>query len=226
MTERLDWRSTSSDGYSATPPPPQPDLLAHEPRRPHRMLAWTTLGVVSAAAVAAGVYFAGGGTGNSAQPSSDVVAALAASTSSPSPSQSPAPGMPGRGRHLGPRDIFGRFEGNLLHGEATVQTRQGIEVVDVQRGRVIGVSATSITVQSTDNVTFTYVVTGQTKILDLALPRGTKATISDVKVGDTVRIWAVRSGSTRTARLIVDGQLPRHAPGTPSPSPSPSGAAA
>jgi hypothetical protein len=48
----------------------------------------------------------------------------------------------------------------VLHGQVTIQKPGGgYETLDVQRGTVTAVSATSLTVKSTDGYTTTYAVT-------------------------------------------------------------------
>lgn len=221
------------EGPGVTPPPPvgEHDVVAHEPRRPRTAVAWATLGVLAAAAVAGGVYVSAASVGPGGTPT--VAAAADATTAPASPSASATPGSPAapwgpHGMRHGEGHPWGwggpgmrGFGGNLLHGEATVQTPQGLQVVDVQVGTVTAVDAHSITVRSSDNVTFSYTVDASTKVVDFALPRGTSATISDVKVGDTVRVVAVRNGATRTAKMIADGQ-PQHGKARVAPSPSPS----
>jgi len=87
---------------------------------------------------------------------------------------------------------------------------------DAIRGRVIAVSATSITVRAADSTTETYLVTARTKVFTRAprtaaskaattrapLPR-TTASISDVKAGDSVLVGG--TGTTAlTALRVVD----------------------
>jgi hypothetical protein len=86
------------------------------------------------------------------------------------------------------------------HGELTVRTRSGPQVVDVQRGQVTAVSSTSLTVRSKDGFSATYVVGSSSKV------RAAKkqATISAVRTGDRVGVVAVRSGSVVTVRRLAD----------------------
>ena len=143
--------------------------------------------------------------------------ASAASSSSPVPSGRPSgvpdgPGGPG-GHGLGGPGPFGGPggrgpggpDGQLLHGEEVVQQGTKVVTIEEQAGKVTAVSATSITVKSTDGFTATYVVSVATKVgKDRA-----EAKISAVKVGDTVRIEATKAGSTVTADRIVDGVPPQ-----------------
>ena len=107
-------------------------------------------------------------------------------------------GGPGGHGHGGPG-------GQLLHGEEVVQQGTKVVTIEEQAGKVTAVSATSITVKSTDGFTATYVVSVATKVgKDRA-----EAKISAVKVGDTVRIEGTKAGSTVTADRIVDGVPPQ-----------------
>jgi hypothetical protein len=86
-----------------------------------------------------------------------------------------------------------------LHGEVTLGAKKQ-RVVDFQRGTVSTVSASSITVQSTDGFSATYVVDAKTKVRHAK----EKATIGDVKTGDKVRVVALKNGSTLTATKVAD----------------------
>lgn len=91
--------------------------------------------------------------------------------------------------------------GQLLHGTEVVQQGTKVVTIEEQAGKVTAVSATSITVKSTDGYTETYVVGSTTQIGK----KGSQAKISAVAVGDTVRIEGVKSGSTVTASHVMDG---------------------
>lgn len=106
------------------------------------------------------------------------------------------PGGPG-----GPGGPAGGLGGQLLHGTEVVQQGTKVVTIEEQAGTVTAVSATSITVESTDGYTETYVVNSATQIGK----KGAKAAISAVALGDTVRIEGVKSGSTVTASHLMDG---------------------
>lgn len=232
-------------------------------RRGHRAVAWGTLAVLGAVAFGGGAYAltrSGGGGG-----SAGVAAQLAAATSSPNPSSSASPktndgrhgpngsfggpmmrgpaGMAGPGSGMG--GMFG-VGGQVLHGESTVQTRDGkTQVVDTQRGTISSLDAAkkTLTVTSTDKVSFTYVTDSNTRFIVFgaatSATKSAQATFADLKQGDTVEITAIRSGDTRTATAVVDGTPtvkdgkdgkgwpgPGQRPGKPAPSTSASGASA
>jgi hypothetical protein len=86
-----------------------------------------------------------------------------------------------------------------VHGQFTApKAGGGYQAVDVQRGTVSAVSASSVTVKSADGFTATYAVTSVTVVDAKA------AGIGSVKQGDTVFVSATVSGSTTTAANIVD----------------------
>lgn len=133
------------------------------------------------------------------------------------------PGGPGGlGGHRGP----GGPGGQLLHGEEVVQQGTKVVTIEEQVGKVTAVSATSITVKSTDGYTATYVVASTTQVGK----SGASAKITAVKVGDTVRVEGTKAGSTVTATHVMDGLPPMRAgdgdhgrwpgPGAPSGAPA------
>ena len=151
-----------------------------------------------------------------------VTASQSASAASSSPSAAPSgrpSGVPGwhggPGGPGGPGDLDGHGRGGLggpgfggpgdggqlLHGTEVVQQGTKVVTIEEQAGKVTAVSATSITVKSTDGYTETYVVGSTTQIGK----KGAQAKISAVAVGDTVRIEGVKSGSTVTAGHVMDG---------------------
>lgn len=88
----------------------------------------------------------------------------------------------------------------VVHGEATVNTDHGYQVVDIQRGIVGSSKSGQLTVRSADGFTATYVVNNSTKI---SKKRKT-SDISQVAANDRVTILATKTGSTRTATRIGD----------------------
>ena len=84
-----------------------------------------------------------------------------------------------------------------LHGEVTLAGKKH-RVVVFQRGPVDKISDTSITVKSKDGFTASYALTPETKV------RKKKADLplSDLKVGDRVRVVATKDGSAVTANRI------------------------
>jgi hypothetical protein len=202
------------------------DEISGGPKRPrNRALAWATLAVLAAVAVSGGAYAltrgpSGGG------PSTVATAEPAADTTSPSPSPSASRNKrDNAGRHgpggpmvRGPLGAFG-VGGQLLHGESTVRTKDGTtQVVDTQRGTISSIDSTAktITVTSSDKVSFTYVVVADTRLVVFGAAKPAQATFANLKKGDTVALVAIRSGDRRTATSVVDGRpTPRDRTGRP-----------
>ncbi|GGL16700.1 hypothetical protein Sme01_71380 [Sphaerisporangium melleum] len=87
-----------------------------------------------------------------------------------------------------------------VHGEATVRTRGGgYATYTWQRGDVTAVSAGSISVRSADGTSWTWTVTGDTKVRK----NGAKSTSSALASGDHVFVLGQPGGGTRTAQGVV-----------------------
>jgi hypothetical protein len=128
------------------------------------------------------------------------VGIAAADTPSPSPTPTASPTTtsdptPGADRTANKKHRTLRQR--AIHGEFTMGGPQH-RVVDFQRGVVEKVSATSITVKSTDGFTATYVVSADTRVRK----DQEKATIAAVEVADKVGVVAIKDGSTVTAKAI------------------------
>lgn len=224
------------------PPDRAADELSNDPHLPRRSrhVAWATLGAVGVAAAIGGVVALNAGATTNASDSAALAKAAAATSAAPSPSPSasgqnhdggrrgPAgpghAGLGGLGRLDGlgglaglgsfgrPRGLGGLGPGEVLHGESTVQTKDGkTEIVDTQTGTISAVDTTAktITVASSDKVSFTYTVDSATRLVDFAASSPMKATLADLKVGDAVAVVATRTGDTRTATGVVDGMPTR-----------------
>jgi hypothetical protein len=135
--------------------------------------------------------------------------ASASGTASPSAS-STAPPTPDQGRHgFGPRG-FGRMGGmdgmggmGGLHGTETVVKGTNTYVtLDNQRGTVTANDGSTITVKSVDGFTATYSFDANSRIGK----NHARATIADLKVGDTVAVLATaRAGSNPVVVDVRDG---------------------
>lgn len=140
---------------------------------------------------------------------------LATSTQDPTVN-SDTPGGPrgpgGPGGPGGPRGPGGQHgpggpggpQGELLHGESVVKDSDGVKTIDMQQGKVTEVSATSITVKSSDDFVATYTVNGDTKVGK----DGKESAIAEVKVGDTVHLNGTKTDGSLTANFIMDGKPP------------------
>jgi hypothetical protein len=88
---------------------------------------------------------------------------------------------------------------NTLHGELTVQTKQGAKTVLVQRGTITVVTATGLTVKSADGFTEQWLFGDKVRVrVDKK-----KAQVSDLKTGAEVGIAGAKSGADATARLLI-----------------------
>lgn len=100
------------------------------------------------------------------------------------------PGLPGNGQHRPAGSIGGGTVGpgsaGALHGEFT--QAQPAATYLFQRGAVTAVSATSMTVKSSDGFTARYAVTSSTRV------RGT--TVDQLKVGTSVMVIATKEGAS------------------------------
>lgn len=179
--------------------------------KPPRWQGWRPRRPIAVAGVAVVALAAGGGVGYAATHSLSTRpadTATVSATSSPLPAPSAAPAPPGgRGWHAFPgrmpggaiRFAPGPIGAGLIHGAFTVpKSNGGYQTLDVQRGKVTAVSATSVTVKSADGYTVTYTVTSKTLVDAKA------AGIGSVKKGDSVFVTATVSGTTPTATNIAD----------------------
>jgi hypothetical protein len=88
---------------------------------------------------------------------------------------------------------------NVQHGEFTVQTKQGEKTVAVQRGTVVAVSATSVTVKCADGLVQTWALDDKLHVVkDKA-----KATPGAITVGAAVGVAGVKNGTGYLARLVL-----------------------
>jgi len=88
---------------------------------------------------------------------------------------------------------------NTMHGEITVQGKEGVKTIVVQRGTVTAVTATSVTVKSTDGFTATWDFGDKLKIVQNRQAVAAGA----LKTGAEVGVAGTKDGSTDSARLIA-----------------------
>jgi hypothetical protein len=132
---------------------------------------------------------------------SDEVAALQAVgfdtglAAAPAPSASAAP-KAGKERRAAVRRYLRK---NTLHGEITVQGKDGVRTIVVQRGTVTAVSASAVSVRSSDGYTLSWTYGDKLRVVQ---NRSTVATTA-IKSGAEVGVAGARTGSATAARLIV-----------------------
>jgi len=96
----------------------------------------------------------------------------------------------------------------VLHGEVTVQTKEGVKTLVVARGQVGALSKDAITVKSSDGVETSFQLNGDTRYGF----RNEPAPSADLKAGDQAFVLGEKSGGTITARRVVSGQRASAAP--------------
>jgi hypothetical protein len=133
------------------------------------------------------------------EPVDAAVEAGAAATASASPTAQPGHGGKDRpGHHKYKRLRFG-FGKRTLHGEMVVQTENGTRTLVVQRGEVTAITATTITVKSTDGYTLTWAYADKLNVFE----HRTQVKADDIEVGTQVGVAGYKDGDTPTARVIV-----------------------
>ena len=161
--------------------------------KPALLLATALSTVALAGAVGVGIA--------SADPTTTPTPSATASPTAGAPTaESSTPANPNKAPKAGKAaKTKGDLTRRALHGEVTLGGKKH-RVVDFQRGAVSAVSASSITVRSTDGFSATYAVDATTKVRQAK----EKTTIADVKSGDKVRVVATKNGSTLTATRVAD----------------------
>ena len=111
------------------------------------------------------------------------------------------------GRGAGWRHALGR---RVLHGEVTLQTKEGTRTVVMAYGNVTALSKDAITVKSSDGVETAFKLDGDTRFgfRDEAAPS------AELKVGEDAFVTGEKSGGTATAKRVVAGELARRGAGT------------
>lgn len=102
----------------------------------------------------------------------------------------------------------GRFWGRTLHGQATVQTQNGVKTYVFASGKVTALSGSSITITSSDNVATTFAINGDTRygFQNFSQPQ------AELKSGQTAWVVGTKSGDTNTATRIVTFEKPPEQP--------------
>jgi hypothetical protein len=130
------------------------------------------------------------------------IGATIATADTPTPAPDTVPSSPTTAKphqNAQPQRAHKALLKRALHGEVTLGGKRH-QVVDFQRGTVLKVDGTSVTVRSADGFTKTYLVNAKTKVRK----EKAAAQIADVKATDKVRVVAVKDGSTVTAKAIGD----------------------
>ncbi|GAA0810271.1 hypothetical protein [Spirilliplanes yamanashiensis] len=102
-------------------------------------------------------------------------------------------GKPGKARRL--------LRKNTLHGELTVQTKNGPRTVVAQRGEVTAVDAAGLTVKSADGFTLTWTFGGKLRVRQ----DGKAAERTAITTGAQVGVAGAEDGAATVARLVRVG---------------------
>jgi hypothetical protein len=97
----------------------------------------------------------------------------------------------------------------VLHGEVTVQTREGVKTLVMARGEVTALSEGAITVKSSDGVETSFGIDGDTRYGF----RNEPAARAELEVGEDAFVVGEKSGDRAVARRVVSGELARRGPG-------------
>jgi hypothetical protein len=122
----------------------------------------------------------------------------------PDPSASGAPSAaPDRKERRQERRTAARkfLRKNTLHGEMTVQGKDGVRTVVVQRGTVTATDGKTLTVKSTDGFTLTWTAASDLRVVQ----DKKKVDAAAIKTGAAIGVAGAKDGSATTARLVVIG---------------------
>ena len=168
-----------------------------------------TIGGLAALAIVAGG--AGVTIAHAAQTSTGPTVASAdpTGTATPSPSATGKPAKAARadkGGRVAAKQILGKVK-DFQHAEWVTKGDGNTYVThEAILGEVSAVSATSITVKSTDGTSMTFAVTADTKVHQRQ-PKGstttTTPTIADVKTGQTVLVGGEKSPDLTAKNIVV-----------------------
>ena len=100
------------------------------------------------------------------------------------------PGKPGKARKL--------LRKNTLHGELTVQTKNGPRTVVAQRGEVTAADAAGLTVKSADGFTLTWTFGDKLRVRQ----GGKDAERAAITTGAQVGVAGAKDGAATVARLV------------------------
>jgi hypothetical protein len=106
------------------------------------------------------------------------------------------------GRGGGWRHALGR---RVLHGEVTVQTREGVKTLVLAYGQVTVLSKDAVTVKSSDGVETSFGIDGDTRFGF----RNEPAPSAELKVGEDAFVAGEKSGDRAVAKRVVSGDLAR-----------------
>ncbi len=201
------------------PVPVMTNATAPAPKRRHRAPRWTA-GLAAAAVLAAGGTVAGLDLASSGSAAGGQAAALSAATSPTRGGTASSGKVAGAGARR-VAWILRRPRG--VHGELTVRAADGgFRELAFERGIIVAVSATDVTVRAADGTAWGWTLMSNTVVRK----DGARASGSSLATGDPVLVGGPEHGAVRGARLIIvrkkdaAGQPGWQQGGFPGPSPS------
>jgi hypothetical protein len=100
------------------------------------------------------------------------------------------------------RHALGR---RVLHGEVTVQTKEGVKTLVLAYGQVTALSKDAVTVKSSDGVETSFGIDGDTRFGF----RNEPTPSAELKVGEDAFVAGEKSGDRAVAKRVVSGDLAR-----------------
>jgi hypothetical protein len=153
-----------------------------------RWLGWAVAGVLLVAA---------GGAAVAAQNATSTTQAPAGNANRADKAKALA-GLLGRGGGWG--HALGR---RVLHGEVTLQTKEGVKTIVMARGEVTALSGDAITVKSSDGVETSFAINDDTRFGFRNEPDPS----AELKAGEDAFVAGEKSGDRAVARRVVSGDL-------------------
>ncbi|WP_328460453.1 hypothetical protein OHA21_29850 [Actinoplanes sp. NBC_00393] len=105
----------------------------------------------------------------------------------------------GHSQDVRPGAVRKQLRKNTLHGEMTVQAKDGVRTVVVQRGKITAVTDAGVTVESTDGFDLTWTYGDPLRVVKDREPADKAALTTGAEVG----LGGVRDGAVTKARLII-----------------------
>jgi hypothetical protein len=171
-------------------------------RRPGRRTSW--LGWV----VAGVLLVAAGGAALAAQDTTSMTQAPSAGGTADKANKANKARAGVLGRGGGWRHALGR---RVLHGEVTLETREGVKTLVMAYGQVTALSRDAITIKSADKVETSFGIDGATRFGFRNQPTPS----AKLKVGEDALVAGEKSGDRATASRVVSGTWPDAPPVRP-----------
>ena len=111
---------------------------------------------------------------------------------------SPAPSASAPKEKKGRAGLRKHLRKNTLHGEITVQGKDGVKTIVVQRGTVTAVDASTVSVKSTDGFTLSWTLGEKLRVVQ----DKKKVEATAIKAGAEIGIAGAKEGDKNVARLV------------------------